>query len=66
MARLNILKHYELTKRNFNPGHDERSRLQLNFLGEELSGPKLAEFVKAYNEKDEEEAKANGTKPAKL
>ena len=55
-----------MMKRKFNPGHDERSRLQLNFLGEELSGPKLAEFVKAYNLQNEEEAKTHGTKPAKL
>lgn len=66
MARLNILKHFEMMKRKFNPGVDERSRLQLNFLGEELSGPKLTEFVKNYNEKDESETKATGLKSAKL
>ena len=66
MARLEILKHFEMMKRKFNPGVDDRSRLQLNFLGEELNGPKLTEFVKRYNEQDEKEAAAKGTKPAKL
>lgn len=66
MARLEILKHFEMMKRKFNPGVDDRSRLQLNFLGEELNGPKLTEFVKRYNEKDEQEAAANNVKPAKL
>jgi len=37
MARLEILKHFEMIKRKFNPGVDERSRLQLSFLGEDLS-----------------------------
>ena len=37
MARLDILKHFEMLKRKFNPGVDERSRLQLSYLGEELS-----------------------------
>lgn len=27
MARLDILKHFEMLKRKFNPGQDERSRL---------------------------------------
>jgi len=27
MARLEILKHFEMLKRKFNPGHDERSWL---------------------------------------
>lgn len=50
MARLEIIKHFEMLKRKFNPGVDERSRLQLSYLGEELSQAKLAEFVKGYNE----------------
>ena len=65
MARLEILKHFEMMKRKFNPGVDERSRLQLNFLGEELSGPKLTEFVKKYNEREEAEAAEQERKPAK-
>ena len=50
MARLDILKHFEMLKRKFNPGVDERSRLQLSYLGEELTAQKLGDFVKQYNE----------------
>ena len=53
MARLDILKHFEMLKRKFNPGVEERSRLQLSYLGEELSASKLAELVSEYNSKRE-------------
>ena len=66
MARLDILKHFEMLKRKFNPGQDERSRLQLSYLGEELTSQKLGEFVKAFNAKAEEEAKKTGATPALL
>ena len=66
MARLDILKHFEMLKRKFNPGQDERSRLQLSYLGEELTSQKLGEFVKAYNAKAEEDAKESGNPPALL
>ena len=56
MARLDILKHFEMLKRKFNPGQDERSRLQLSYLGEELTSAKLGEFVRAYNERMTQEA----------
>jgi molecular chaperone DnaK (HSP70) len=49
MARLDILKHFEMLKRKFNPGVEERSRLQLSYLGEELSAGRLGELVKDYN-----------------
>lgn len=49
MARLDILKHFEMLKRKFNPGVEERSRLQLSYLGEELSAGRLGELVKEYN-----------------
>lgn len=45
MARLEILKHFEMLKRKFNPGVDARSRLQLSYLGEELTASKLADLV---------------------
>jgi molecular chaperone DnaK (HSP70) len=51
MARLDILKHFEMLKRKFNPGVEERSRLQLSYLGEELSAGRLGELVKEYNKK---------------
>lgn len=53
MARLDILKHFEMLKRKFNPGVEERARLQLSYLGEELTQGKLAEFVKEFNSKAE-------------
>ena len=49
MARLDILKHFEMLKRKFNPGVEERSRLQLSYLGEELSAGRLGELVKEFN-----------------
>ena len=48
-VRLDILKHFEMLKRKFSPGVDERSRLQLSYLGEELSASKLKELVANYN-----------------
>jgi hypothetical protein len=48
--RLDILKHFEMLKRKFNPGVDERSRLQLSYMGDDLTGPKLKELVLNYNE----------------
>jgi hypothetical protein len=51
MARLDILKHFEMLKRKFNPGVEERSRLQLSYLGEELSAVRLGELVKDYNKR---------------
>jgi len=53
MARLDILKHFEMLKRKFNPGVDERSRLQLSYLGEELSAGKLGELVRDHNAKND-------------
>ena len=49
MGRLDVLKHFEMLKRKFNPGQDERSRLQLSYLGEGLSAGSLGTLVKAYN-----------------
>jgi molecular chaperone DnaK (HSP70) len=43
-----------MLKRKFNPGHDERSRLQLSYLGEELSAKKLKDLINVYNETHEE------------
>jgi hypothetical protein len=49
LARLEILKHFEMLKRKFCPGTDERSRMQFSYLGEELSAKLLADLVKNYN-----------------
>ena len=56
MARLDILKHFEMLKRKFNPGVDERSRLQLSYLGEELSAGRLGELVAEHNKKNSNNA----------
>lgn len=56
MARLDILKHFEMLKRKFNPGVEERSRLQLSYLGEELSAGKLGDLVKDFNAKHQDPA----------
>jgi hypothetical protein len=50
MARLEILKHFEMLKRKFNPGVDERSRLQLSYLGEEMNAKTLKELISTWNE----------------
>jgi hypothetical protein len=49
VGRLDILKHFEMLKRKFCPGQEERSRLQLSYMGEDLSAQKLSELVKVYN-----------------
>jgi len=66
MARLEILKHFEMLKRKFNPAESQnRSRLQLSYLGEELSASKLGELVKAFNAASEEQCKKSGQEPFK-
>ncbi len=50
MARLEILKHFEMLKRKFNPGVNDRSRLQLSYLSEEMSAKKLKELIATWNE----------------
>ena len=49
MARLDILKHFEMMKRKFCPGVEERTRLQLSYLGEDLTSQKLTELITQYN-----------------
>lgn len=49
LPRLEIIKHFEMMKRKFCPGTDERSRLQLSFLGEDLTSQKLGELIANYN-----------------
>ena len=54
-GRLEILKHFELLKKKFNPGEDERSRLQLSYLSENLSQEKLKELIENYNKNHDKE-----------
>ena len=51
LARFEILKHFEILKRKFLPGVDERSRLQLSYLSEELNASALAKLVNDYNQR---------------
>ncbi len=51
VGRLEILKHFEMLKRKFNPGSDDRSRLQLSYLSEDLTPSKLGELVEKHNSK---------------
>lgn len=55
VARLEILKHFEMLKRKFNPGQDDRSRLQLSYLSEDLSQSKLGELVEKHNKNNPKE-----------
>ena len=55
IARLEILKHFEMLKRKFNPGKDERSRLQLSYLSEELSPSKLGQLIEKHNKNNPKE-----------
>jgi hypothetical protein len=38
-----------MLKRKFSPGKDERSRLQLSYLGEDLSSDRLKELIDQFN-----------------
>jgi molecular chaperone DnaK (HSP70) len=49
IGRLDILKHFEMLKRKFCPGQDERSRLQLSHMGKDLTSDKLSKLVELYN-----------------
>lgn len=49
VGRLDILKHFEMLKRKFCPGQDERSRLQLSHMGKDLTSEKLSKLVERYN-----------------
>ena len=55
VARLEILKHFEMLKRKFNPGQEERSRLQLSYLANELSNTKLSDLVEKLNKNNPSE-----------
>jgi hypothetical protein len=41
LARLDILKDFEILKRKFKGGKDERCMIKFSYLGEELSTAKL-------------------------
>lgn len=55
LAHLEIIKHFEMLKRKFLPEEDERSRLQLSYLSENLTSTKLTELVNLHNKKSKPE-----------
>jgi hypothetical protein len=48
-----------MLKRKFNPGKDERSRLQLSYLGEDLSSGVLKQLIDDWNANNEEPDESN-------
>jgi molecular chaperone DnaK (HSP70) len=54
LARLEVLKHFEMLKRKFSPGKEERARLQLSYLGEDLSSDRLKDLIAAWNKNNSE------------
>jgi hypothetical protein len=49
LARLDILRDFEILKRKFKGAKDERSMVKFSYLGETLSAKKLQELVKNHN-----------------
>ena len=43
-----------MLKRKFNPGKEERSRLQLSYIGDDLSSSRLKELIEEWNNKTED------------
>lgn len=56
-ARLDILKHFEMLKRKFTKG--VKSRMQLSYMNEELTGPMLKKIILAYNEEKPKDEQLN-------
>ncbi|EGR31113.1 hypothetical protein IMG5_117560 [Ichthyophthirius multifiliis] len=51
LARLDILKDFEILKRKFKGNNNERSMIKLSYLGSDLSSGQLNKLVKIHNEK---------------
>lgn len=51
LARLDILRDFEILKRKFKGGKDERNMIKFSYLGEELSTSKLQQLIKAHNDR---------------
>ena len=49
LARLDILKDFEIVKRKFKGGVTERSMAKFSYMGEELTTPILQQLIKDYN-----------------
>ncbi|CAD8162704.1 unnamed protein product [Paramecium octaurelia] len=51
IARLDILRDFEILKRKFKGNKDERCMIKFSYLGEELNTAKLTQLVKEHNSK---------------
>jgi len=49
MARLDILRDFEILKRKYKGVKDERCMIKFSYLGEELNTAKLQSLVKEHN-----------------
>jgi hypothetical protein len=49
LARLDILRDFEILKRKFKGQKDERNMIKFSYLGEELSSGKLQQLIKQHN-----------------
>eukprot|EP01017_Pseudomicrothorax_dubius_P031663 TRINITY_DN4064_c0_g1_i2.p1 TRINITY_DN4064_c0_g1~~TRINITY_DN4064_c0_g1_i2.p1 ORF type:complete len:496 (-),score=121.44 TRINITY_DN4064_c0_g1_i2:162-1649(-) len=49
LARLDILRDFEIIKRKFKGGKDEKAMIKLSYLGEHLTTSKLSQLVEAHN-----------------
>lgn len=49
LARLDILRDFEIVKRKFRGTKDERSMIKLSYLGEYLNAKKLKALIESHN-----------------
>ena len=52
LARLDILRDFEILKRKFKGTKDERSMIKLSYLGEDLTTAKLSKLIQEHNSKN--------------
>lgn len=66
MARLDILRDFELLKRKFKGGKKERCMVKLSYLGGELNSKQLKELCVRHNELNPKEYKVKKKGAANL
>jgi hypothetical protein len=66
VARLDILRDFEMLKRKFKGGEKERCMVKLSYLGGELNSNKLKELCKQHNENNPEKFKVKKKGAANL
>jgi molecular chaperone DnaK (HSP70) len=55
LARLDILRDFEILKRKFKGTKDERSMIKLSYLGEDMTTAKLNKLIQEHNSKNPSE-----------